>query len=459
MNEKIVRELEGIVGDEWVITDIEKMRSYLTDETAEPVKPIPVIDVVLVKPKSTEEVSAILKLANREKISVFPRGGGTGLVGGCIPTKEGIILSLERMDGIEIDRENLMAVVEAGVTLGKLMEEADKAGFFFPAHPGDEGAQIGGLIACNAGGARAVKTGVMRNYVKGIEVVLPTGEILNLGGKLIKNNTGYSLMHLIIGSEGTLGVITKAILKLYPKFKTSITMIIPFEERHNAFRVVPKIFQSGVIPLAIEYVEKDLMEKSAKRLGLTWPCKEGVAYLLIIVAETDEEAVYKQCETIAEICNELGALEPLIAESRREQEEILKIRSEIYMALKPETIDILDVAVPPANMSKLIDRIDEISKKNGVYIPIYGHAGDGNLHPHIMKVEGWTLEQYNTIRKEIYKAAVKLGGVITGEHGVGAIRREYLSLCLSDKEITLMKEIKKIFDPNNILNPGKVLPM
>ncbi|RLE77504.1 MAG: hypothetical protein DRJ44_01830 [Thermoprotei archaeon] len=458
MDEKVVKKLVDIVGEEWVTADIEKMRSYLIDETADPVKPLPVTDVILVKPKTTREVAAILKLANREKIPVFPRGGGTGLVGGCIPTKRGIILSLERMDDIEIDRENLMAIVGAGVTLGKLIEEADKADLLFPPHPGDEGAQIGGLIACNAGGARAVKTGVMRNYVKGIEVVLPTGEVLNLGGKLIKNNTGYSLMHLIIGSEGTLGVITKAVLKLYPKYKFSMTMIVPFEERHNALRAVPGIFQSGVIPLALEYVERDLVEKSARRLGLVWPCEEGSVYLLIILADIEEETVYRQCERIAEVCSEYGALEPLIAESRREQDDILKIRSEIYMALKPETVDILDVAVPPASMGELIDRIDKISEKYGVYIPVYGHAGDGNLHPHIMKVEGWTAEQYAKVKKEIYEAAIELGGVITGEHGVGVIRREYLHLCLSDKEIDLMKAIKRIFDPNNILNPGKVLP-
>jgi len=458
MDEKIVRKLKDIVGSEWVVVEMEKMMGYLVDETAEPVRPKAAMDVVLVKPGNTGEVSEILKLANCEKIPVFPRGGGTGLVGGCIPTEKGIILSLERMNRVEIDRENLMAVAEAGSTLGKLIEEAEKAGLFFPAHPGDEGAHIGGLVACNAGGARAVKTGVMRNYVKGIEVVLPTGEVLNLGGKLIKNNTGYSLMHLIIGSEGTLGVITKAILRLYPKFGATVTMIVPFGSRHEAVNAVPRILQSGVIPLALEYVEKDLVEKSAKRLGLAWPCREGNAFLLIIVAEVDEEAAYRQCEKIAEVCSEYGGLEPLVAESRREQEEILKIRSEIYVALKPDTVDILDVAVPPASVGLLMDKIDEISRKYGIHIPVYGHVGDGNLHPHIMKVEDWTAEQYCKVREEIYRAAIELGGVITGEHGIGAIRRSYLSLCLSKKEIELMKAIKRVFDPNNILNPGKVLP-
>ncbi|HID11999.1 MAG TPA: FAD-binding oxidoreductase, partial [Candidatus Latescibacteria bacterium] len=256
----IVESLKKIVGDDWVITRRGLMEGYLRDETAGPSCPSPVTDAILVKPASTEEVSGILKLANEKGIPVFPRGGGTGLCGGAIPTKPGIVLSMERMSRIEeIDRRNLMAIVEAGVTLGDFIEAVEKAGLFFPLHPGDEGAQLGGLIATNAGGSRAVKHGVMRNYVRGIEVVLPTGEVLSLGGKLLKNNTGYSLMDLVIGSEGTLGVITRAVIKLYPRTKIALTLIIPFTSRHDAVSVVPKILQSGITPLAIEYVERDLV--------------------------------------------------------------------------------------------------------------------------------------------------------------------------------------------------------
>jgi len=458
MKREVVEELRRIVGEEWVITDKERISSYLVDETAEAVRPKPSENVILVKPKNANEISEIMKLANREKIPVFPRGGGTGLVGGCIPTEKGIIISLERLDKIEIDKENLMAVAEAGVTLGRLIQEAEKNGLFFPAHPGDEGAQIGGLIACNAGGARAVKTGVMRNYVKGIEVVLPTGEILNLGGKLIKNNTGYNLLQLFIGSEGTLGIITKAIIRLYPRYGATLTLVAPFNNRLDAINTVPKILQSGVIPLALEYVERDLVERSAEYLGLTWPCSEGTAFLIITIAEANEETAYAQSEKIYDICIENGSLEPLVAERRDEQENILKIRSEIYTVLKPDTIDILDVTVPPANIGKLLNKIEEIGKKYRIYIPAYGHAGDGNIHPHVMKIEGWTMDKYEQVIKEIYKAAIELGGVITGEHGIGALRRKYLGLCLSEKEIEIMREIKRLLDPNNILNPGKVLP-
>ena len=456
--EKAVEEIKKVVGDEWVIRDPEKIKGYLTDETAEPVRPEPCLEVVVVKPASTEEVSEVLKIANKYRIPVFPRGGGTGLVGGCIPIRKGIVLSLERMNKIEVDVDNLMAIAEAGATLRDLIEAAEKAGLFFPPHPGDEGAQIGGLIACNAGGARAVKTGVMRNYVKGLEVVLPTGEILWLGGKLVKNNAGYDLMQLIIGSEGTLAVITKAVIRLYPRYEATATLIIPFNNRKDAVRAAPKILQSGVIPLALEYVERELVEKSASMLRLKWPCEEGKAYLLVILAEQSEEALMTLCEKVMNVCLEAGSLEPLIAERRDEQENILKIRSEIYTALKPETVDILDVAVPPALMGELMDRIDEIAERYGTYIPAYGHIGDGNLHPHIMVREGWPQERYDAIRSEIYKAAVEMGGTITGEHGIGAIRRDSLRIFLSYKEIEIMKQIKRIFDPNNILNPGKVLP-
>jgi len=446
------------VGDEWVVTDPAAISRYLVDETAEPVRPAPSEDVVLVKPASTEEVSGVLRVANEYRVPVYPRGGGTGLVGGCVPTMGGIVLSLERMDRMEIDRENLVAVAEAGVTLGKLIEGAEKAGLFFPAHPGDEGAHVGGLVACNAGGARAVRTGVMRNYVRGLEVVLATGDVLRLGGKLVKDNAGYDLMQLFIGSEGTLGVITKVVLRLYPRWESTLTLIVPFNSRREAVRASPAILQSGVLPLALEYVERDLVELSARHLGLSWPCEEGSAYLIVILSEPTEEALYAECERVAEVCSRAGAMEPLVAETRREQDEILKIRSNIYVALKPDTVDILDVSVPPAAVGDLMDRIDEVAARHGIRIPVYGHVGDGNLHPHLVRVEGWGPEDYDRVRWEIYKAAVELGGTITGEHGVGAIRKRYLAMRLSPKELEIMRAIKRIFDPNNILNPDKVLP-
>ncbi len=458
MREEILSELRSIVGDDWVVTGEDRVQGYLYDETPPPMLPEASKDIVVVKPGNTEEVSEIIKLANRHKIPVFPRGGGTGLVGACVPTLSGIVLSLERMNKITVDRENLIAEAEAGATLADLIKAAEDAGLFFPLHPGDEGAQIGGLLACNAGGVRAIKTGVMRNYVKGMEVVLPTGEILTLGGKLVKNNAGYDLMHLIIGSEGTLGIITKAWIRLQPKAAASATIVIPFRDRETALKAVPAIFHEGIIPLAIEYMEKDLLEKTAKQLGLTWPCKEGDHQLMLILTETSESALYDECEKLMNLCEKLGSLEPLLAESREEQETILKIRSEIYSALRPNLIDILDTTVPPAQLVELIKAAEELGKKYNTYLPVFGHAGDGNLHIHIMKEEGWTEEEYDRLRDEIYQKAVELGGTITGEHGIGYTRKKSIEKFLDKKALELMKAIKRIFDPNNILNPDKIFP-
>jgi len=441
--------IRSIIGEDWVITEREYMEDYLRDETPEPVRPSPAENLILTKPSSTKEVSEILKIANEMLIPVFPAGGRTGLVGGCIPTVDGIILSLERMNRITVNRENLTASAEAGATLGDLIRAAEEADLFFPLHPGDEGAQIGGLISTNAGGVRAVKYGVMRNYVRGIEAVLPTGEVLNLGGPLIKNNTGYDLMHLIIGSEGTLCVITKATIRLYPKSRFSATLILPYESRADAIGTVPKILHSGIIPLAIEYVEIDELNRAAEHVGEEWPLQNGMAQLIIILSA---------CEIISSIAEESNAGEALIAETREEQERILKIRSNIYTALKPDMIDILDVAVPINRLCDLMDRIDSISEKYGVYLPVYGHAGDGNLHIHIMREDGETPAEIREIKNEIYSASISLGGVITGEHGIGKLRIEEFERFIPEKERELMMKIKRIFDPNGILNPGKIFP-
>ncbi|MCD6591654.1 MAG: FAD-binding oxidoreductase, partial [Thaumarchaeota archaeon] len=329
---------------------------------------------------------------------------------------------------------------------------------FFPPHPGDEGAQIGGLIACNAGGARAVKTGVIRNYVRGVEVVLPTGEVLRLGGGRLKDNVGYDLMNLIIGSEGTLGIITKAWIRLYPQMRYSATILIPFDSREDAFRLVPLILREGVIPIAIEFFGRDLAEKTAEYLGLSWPSTSGRYQLMLILAEQSEEALLDSCEKLLKLCEERFSAEPLLAETREEQGKILKIRSEMYNVLKNDSIDTLDVAVPPASMVRIIGKVEEIEKKYGIHLPIVAHAGDGNLHIQIMRVEGWSMEDYERIQDEIYDEVVRLGGAITGEHGIGYVKRKHLERYLDPRILKLMKAIKKLFDPNNILNPGKVLP-
>jgi len=450
----LLSELESIVGRDQTVTKRESMLNYLSDETPAFMEPKPASDIVVVRPKNTNEVAAIVKLANQHRIPIFPRGGGTGLVGGAVPTKNGIVLSLERLNQIEIDKENMMADVGAGVTLGKLIEASSGEGFSFPPHPGDENAQVGGLVATNAGGSRAVRHGVMRNHVRGLEVILPMGELLHLGGKVHKDNVSYALMQLIIGSEGTLGIVTNATIQLYGKEGASITLVVPFDDRHAAIGTVPSILKQGVAPLAIEYVERDLMERTAKHLGRTWPVRNGNYYLLIIVGEDTREEVLAKSLRISEICKENNALEIFAAESPADQENILSIRSNLYTLLKPDILDILDIVVPISKIEQIVRIIEDISRETGVPLPVYGHAGDGNLHVHIMRKQGKQFQNMDVLTDKIYKATMALGGVITGEHGIGKTRTEKVGQFLEKGEIELIKKLKCLFDPNNIMNPG-----
>jgi len=452
-----VGRLKAIVGEGWVVTDRQQMAGYLVDETYTGLVMKPADNVVVVKPANAGEISRILMLANELNFPVYPRGGGTGVCAGAIPTRDGVVLSLERLDKvIEVDKENLMVVAEAGVTLGQLLAAVEAENLLFPPHPGDEGAQLGGLVACNAGGTRAVKYGVVRNYVKGLEVVLSTGETVIMGGKLLKNNTGLDLMHLIIDSEGILGIVTKVILRLYPRFAGPVTLVVSFNDRHSAIRSVPKILQAGVIPMAIEYVDRDLMEDTARYLGTTWPAAKGISHLIVIITGTDQDDVYAQCQTVSEICEAHGAVDILMAESREEQSHILHIRSETSMTFKAQTAEILDVTVPPAAIGDLMDEIDRLAAEYRTKIPMVAHAGDGNFHPTLMlelKERGLATE----LKRRIYAKAVALGGVISGEHGIGKTRLGEIGMCLDPKSLELMRGLKHLFDPNNILSPDSAI--
>lgn len=454
MDAFVIEKLESIVEKPHVITNREQIQNYLVDETPASVRPRPANDLALIRPADVYQVSAVLQLANKHGIAVFPRGGGTGLVGGAVPTRNGIILSMERMNRIEIDENNLMAIAEAGVTLDTLTHAAEEASLSFPPHPGDENAQVGGLVATNAGGSRAVRHGVMRNQVRAIEVVLPTGEILSLGGRVHKNNVGYDLMQLIIGSEGTLAVITKVTLRLYPKSGATMTLIVPYSNRHDAISSVPKILRAVTPPLAIEYVEKDLVDRTAKHLGSHWPVKTGKCYLIIVMVEPSRDQVLSESLKIVEICRQNTTYETYCAESKSDQDNILRVRSNIYFALKTETMDILDITVPTGELEKVTGEIEDIAEKHEVLLPVFGHVADGNLHVHIMSKQGEGPGYVENLRNEIYEIATKAGGVITGEHGIGKVRAGELQMFLSKKELELMKSIKKTFDPNNILNPG-----
>jgi glycolate oxidase len=425
----------------------------------------------VVKPKTEKEVSEILRLANRDKIPVTPRGGATGICGGCVPIFGGIVLSLENMNKIiEVDTANQMAVVESGVMLTEFYSAVEEAGLFFPPHPGDESAMIGGLIACNAGGARAVKYGVVRNYIRGLEVVLPSGKIINPGGKIMKSSTGYNLVNLIIGSEGTLGVVTKAIIQLMPQPQAVRSLIIPYDSLEEAIDTVPYLIMKKILPLAVEFIPREIIEITEKAIKKKWPVSVGDTYLLIIIDATSESEIDRISETVAEHCLEKGALDVFVADNPQKQAQVLEIRSKLFEAVRAHALEILDIVVPRAEIAKHFQRVQEISEKYQIWLPTFGHAADGNVHTHIMKAryedgeliplpeEEWKAK-FEPVRRELYEDCKLRGGMITGEHGVGVVKKRYIPFVLSEEEIALMKGIKAHFDPNNILNPGKIIDL
>lgn len=421
--------------------------TYRYDETPPLVAPKSAENFVVVKPSATDQVSEILKFASLNRIPVFTRGGGTGLSGGAVPTDEGIVLSMEKMNNIEVDRENRVAICEAGVTLKQLDEASKKQFLSFPPHPGAETATVGGMIATNAGGVRALKYGTMRNYVLGMEVVLADGRIVNLGGKVLKNSSGYSLLHLMIGSEGTLGVITKAIIRLFPAMRDMTVLGIPFRNMDDALKCVIEI-SSKMLPLALEFMEKRAVEIGERVSGKKWVSREGEAHLLIIF-ENFEEA-----EEASEIAEKSGAIDVFVA-TGREKKDLLDVRGLIYEGLRSRIIEILDICIPPSKIVEYIKKSNELAAKYGIDIVTYGHAGDGNLHQHPLIYEGWQ-QSYFRFRKELLKLALKYGGVISGEHGIGAVKREELRELMGE-QYELMRAIKSVFDPVGILNPGKVV--
>jgi len=458
--------VEAIVGRENVLAGTEKVHDYSHDEFS--LKDIAREPDLVVKPGTEYQVAEILKLAGEHTVPVTPRGGGTGLCGGCVPASGGIVLSLERMNRVlEIDPDNQMAVVEAGLRLSDLATAVEYAGLYFPPHPGDESAMIGGLIATNAGGSRAVKYGTIRNYIRGLELVCPTGEILKLGGKFVKSSTGYNLMHLVIGSEGTLGVVTKAIIQLITKPPLTRSLVVPFAELEPAIETVPLLLKKGVVPVAVEFLEIEPITLAEDYLRLKWPSKLGKTHLLIILDASSEEEMDRLSQTVADICLEKDALNIFIAETPSRQEEVLSIRSKIYEAIKAGTVEILDISIPRAEIARHVRKVAETARKYDIWLPTFGHAADGNIHTHIMKarylngqmvpvpVSEWR-DKVDKVREELFQDCRERGGVISGEHGIGLVKKPYLSLVLEEKQIELMRGIKKAFDPAGIMNPGKI---
>ena len=417
---------------------------------------------LLVRAHSTEEVSAVMKYAFAHHIPVTPRGQGTGLVGGSVCRFGGIMLDVTRMNRIlEIDEENLTLTVEPGVLLMEIAPAVEARGLFYPPDPGEKSASIGGNISTNAGGMRAVKYGVTRDYVRGLEVVLADGRVLELGGKVVKNSSGYNLMGLIVGSEGTLGIVTKAILKLIPLPKKTVSLLVPFPDLAQAIETVPKIIRSKSVPTAVEFMERSVILAAEEFLGRPYPDKSSDAYLLLTFDGNSREEIEADYDSVAKICLENGAKDVLISNTPERNESIWKARGAFLEAIKSSTteMDECDVVVPRRMVAEFIKFSASLERKHGVRIRSFGHAGDGNLHIYILRDDlpeaDWKA-RLEAVFAELYGKAAEFGGQVSGEHGIGYVKRPYLRESLGGDILGLMAEVKKAFDPTGILNPGKV---
>ena len=457
---EILELLKGIAGPEFVAVDSDVIAAHASDETEDLHFP----PEVVVRPGTTAEISAILRLATARGIPVTPRGGGTGLSGGALPVHGGICLSLDRLNRIlEIDRENLQAVVEPGVITQRLHEAVEAVGLFYPPDPASRGSShIGGNLAEGAGGPRAVKYGVTRDYVLGVEAVFPSGEIITTGARVLKNSTGYNLTHLLIGSEGTLAVITRVYLRLIPLPKHRLVMLVAFATLEDAAKAVAAIFQAGLTPSALEFMERAAVQVAEERLGKSFPNNTAGAQLFVEVDGHHEDLVSRDLEAVAEVLQGFGPLDMVLADGRQKVEDVWALRRGIGEAVKSiSPYKEEDTVVPRARLADLVSGVKEICGRHGVRSICYGHAGDGNVHVNLLRMdmteEEWEKRSEAAIQ-EIFRLTVRLGGTISGEHGIGYSQREYLPIALSPATMGIMKSIKRVFDPGGILNPDKIFP-
>jgi glycolate oxidase subunit GlcD len=458
-----VEEFKKILGNKYVLVDEESLHNYSHDETEDLHFPP---DVVL-KPRTPEEISAVLRICNEDKIPVTPRGAGTGLSGGALPHLGGVLLSTERMNKIlDIDEKNLQVTTEPGVITEVLQLELKERGLFYPPDPSSRGSCfIGGNISENSGGPKAVKYGVVKDYVLNLQVVLATGEIIWTGANVLKNATGYNLTQLIVGSEGTLGIVTKIVLKLLPFPKYDVLALIPFRSAENACAAVSAIFRAGYIPSGLEFMERDALDFAAKYIESTAVTidEDVQAHLLVEVDGNNMDVLMQDMEGITNIATGFDCGEILFADSEQQKAELWKMRRRIGEAVKAHSIyKEEDTVVPRAELPVLLKGVKEIGKKHGFHSVCYGHAGDGNLHVNIIR-GNLTEQQWNGSLKEgiceIFELVKRLGGTISGEHGIGLVQKEYMNIIFDDTQMRLMRDIKKIFDPNNILNAGKIFDL
>ena len=464
---EIIARLQDIVGVKNIIfNDQEKLEPYSHDEIYE--KGYTSMPEAVVKPASAVEIALIMQLANKEMIPVTPRGGGSGLSGGAVPVFGGILLSLERMNKIlEIDKQNLVAVVEPGVITNEISRALRQEGLFYAGYPLSlENCFIGGNVAENAGGDRAIKYGVTNHYILGLEMVLPTGEIIKIGGKCLKDVTGYDLLHLMIGSEGTLGIFTKIILRALPLPQASVSLFIPFLDVQTAVEAAPRVMiETGLVPAAIELMDQKSIAMSARLLQEKVPYQDKAGSFLLIEIDGSAEQVEKDYNAVADCCLKYGALEVYVANTPSTKERFWSIRSNISAALKayyPGNIA-EDIVVPPAAIPALIAEVNRLCRAYNLESVNFGHLGDGNVHVHILTSRETPWKEWEqataALLEELYKKTRLWGGNLSGEHGIGHKRKKYLPFFIGQTELSLMKKIKSVFDPQNILNPGKIFDL
>jgi glycolate oxidase len=461
LNKQTIESLKRIVGPENVLVDDEALEKYSHDETAG----LSALPEAVVYARKAEQVAELFRLAQRQRVPVTPRGAGYGLSGGAVPVCGGIVLSLEKMNRIlEIDKENLMVTVEPGVITGDIHRAVEAEGLFYPPDPASlDSCTIGGNIAEGAGGPKAVKYGVTMHYVCGLEAVLPNGEIIHTGGKLVKNVTGYNLVQLLTGSEGTLAVVTQIILRLIPKPKVQVDLLAPYADFQLAANTVSALIAARITPACIEFMERDSLLSVERLLGKEVPFREADAHLLIQLDGNSQAAVEADRDIVGELCLKHGAMDVLVAQDTATRDRLWDARRKIIEALKNESPEnhMEDVVVPRARIPELLKGIKQVAAEEDVRIICFGHAGDGNVHVNALKdqisTERWD-RLVPVISEKIYRICLELGGMITGEHGIGVTRRAYLPLALDAAQIAVMRQIRAAFDPNGILNPGKIFP-
>ena len=460
--EEDVRFFQSVLSETRVLADLESLHLYGKDETEDLVFP----PEVVLKPSSASEISKIMKYCNEKKIPVTPIGARTGLSGGCLSIVGGVGLSMELFNKIvEIDEMNLQVTVESGVITQVLQEEVAKVGLYYPPDPSSRGSCfIGGNLAENSGGPRAVKYGVTKDFVLSLEVVLPNGDIIHTGARTLKNSTGYNLTQLMIGSEGTLGIITKAVLKLVPMPAHQLLMLVPFYDESKACEAVSAIFRAGITPSALEFMERDAIDWVLRFVSdSTVPVEENVrAHLLIEVDGNHVESLMLDCERISEVVQTYGCGEILFADDETQKAQLWKLRRKVAEAVKSNSVyKEEDTVVPRFQLPVLLKGVKDIGREFGFKSVCYGHAGDGNLHVNIIKGdlsdEKWNHDLPTAIRK-IFELCVKLGGTLSGEHGIGLVQKDYMDVAFSKTELSLMRSVKSVFDPLGILNPGKIFP-